>query len=114
MDCAFAGHLMETIESENLLHRGFGFLTFIADKAVVVGISNFLRLIYFLDQQRPATKAMFSLLRTNTCRSHPLYWESELIGENALGARNAAQRKLLDELGIPAENVPVDEFIPLG
>lgn len=31
-----------------------------------------------------------------------------------LGVRNAAQRKLLDELGIPAEDVPVDQFIPLG
>ena len=30
------------------------------------------------------------------------------------GVRNAAQRKLLDELGIPAEDVPVDQFIPLG
>lgn len=28
--------------------------------------------------------------------------------------RNAAQRKLFDELGIPAEDLPVDEFTPLG
>ena len=28
--------------------------------------------------------------------------------------RNAAQRKLLDELGIPAEDAPVDQFTPLG
>lgn len=28
--------------------------------------------------------------------------------------RNAAQRKLLDELGIVAEDVPVDEFTALG
>lgn len=33
---------------------------------------------------------------------------------NQPGARNAAQRKLLDELGIPAEDVPVDQFTPLG
>ena len=33
---------------------------------------------------------------------------------NSLGVRNAAQRKLLDELGIPAEDVPVDQFTPLG
>lgn len=83
---------------------------------------------------------------TNTCCSHPLYRESELIDEDALGiyfyacntstllafdgrsvivfiscflfpssgVRNAAQRKLLDELGIPAEDVPVDQFTPLG
>jgi len=30
------------------------------------------------------------------------------------GVRNAAQRKLLDELGIPAEDAPVDQFTPLG
>lgn len=30
------------------------------------------------------------------------------------GVRNAAQRKLLDELGIVAEDVPVDKFTPLG
>lgn len=28
--------------------------------------------------------------------------------------RNAAQRKLFDELGIPAEDVPVDQFSTLG
>lgn len=79
---------------------------------------------------------------TNTCCSHPLYRETELIYENSLGTyfliidvqvgimqiavanislhlavsgvRNAAQRKLLDELGIHAKDVPVDKFIPLG
>lgn len=30
------------------------------------------------------------------------------------GVRNAAQRKLFDELGIQAEDLPVDQFIPLG
>ncbi|KAF2615680.1 hypothetical protein F2Q70_00007514 [Brassica cretica] len=45
---------------------------------------------------------------------HPLYRESELIEENVLGVRNAAQRKLLDELGIVAEDVPLNEFTPLG
>lgn len=36
----------------------------------------------------------------NTCCSHPLYIESELIEENALGVRNAAIRKVEHELGI--------------
>jgi len=30
------------------------------------------------------------------------------------GVRNAAQRKLYDELGIVAEDAPVDEFTALG
>lgn len=33
---------------------------------------------------------------------------------NLSGVRNAAHRKLLDELGIPAEEVAVDQFSPLG
>ncbi|RVW16087.1 Isopentenyl-diphosphate Delta-isomerase I [Vitis vinifera] len=55
------------------------------------------------DRQRSATKVTFPLVWTNTCCSHPLY-----------RVRNAAQRKLLDELGIPAEDAPVDQFTPLG
>ncbi|XP_073117968.1 isopentenyl-diphosphate Delta-isomerase I [Elaeis guineensis] len=94
-------HLMEKIESENLLHRAFSVFLF---------NSKFELLL----QQRSATKVTFPLVWTNTCCSHPLYRESELIEENYLGVRNAAQRKLLDELGIPPEDLPVDQFIPLG
>ncbi|KAJ8476352.1 hypothetical protein OPV22_020079 [Ensete ventricosum] len=94
-------HLMEKIESQNLLHRAFSVFLFNSKYELLL-------------QQRSATKVTFPLVWTNTCCSHPLYRESELIAENFLGARNAAQRKLLDELGIPAEDLPVDQFIPLG
>uniref|UniRef100_A0A0D9X011 isopentenyl-diphosphate Delta-isomerase n=1 Tax=Leersia perrieri TaxID=77586 RepID=A0A0D9X011_9ORYZ len=94
-------HLMEKIESENLLHRAFSVFLFNSKYELLL-------------QQRSATKVTFPLVWTNTCCSHPLYRESELIQENYLGVRNAAQRKLLDELGIPAEDVPVDQFTPLG
>ncbi|XP_019194619.1 PREDICTED: isopentenyl-diphosphate Delta-isomerase I-like [Ipomoea nil] len=100
-DTKYNCHLMEKIESENLLHRAFSVFLF---------NSNYELLL----QQRSATKVTFPLVWTNTCCSHPLYRDSELIEENALGVRNAAQRKLLDELGIPAEDVPVDEFTTLG
>ncbi|KAK2658323.1 hypothetical protein Ddye_004856 [Dipteronia dyeriana] len=94
-------HLMEKIESLNLLHRAFSVFLFNSKYELLL-------------QQRSATKVTFPLVWTNTCCSHPLYRESELIDEDALGVRNAAQRKLLDELGIPAEDVPVDQFTPLG
>nr|UER44472.1 isopentenyl diphosphate isomerase [Rubia cordifolia] len=100
-DSKYNCHLMEKIESENLLHRAFSVFLF---------NSKFELLL----QQRSSTKVTFPLVWTNTYCSHPLFRESELIEENSLGVRNAAQRKLFDELGIPAEDVPVDQFTPLG
>ncbi|OIT06547.1 PREDICTED: isopentenyl-diphosphate Delta-isomerase I-like [Nicotiana attenuata] len=100
-DTKYNCHLMEKIEAENLLHRAFSVFLFNSKYELLL-------------QQRSATKVTFPLVWTNTCCSHPLYRDSELIEENALGVRNAAQRKLLDELGIPAEDVPVDQFTLLG
>ncbi|KAG9445607.1 hypothetical protein H6P81_011735 [Aristolochia fimbriata] len=100
-DSKYNCHLMEKIESENLLHRAFSVFLFNTKYELLL-------------QQRSATKVTFPLVWTNTCCSHPLYRESELIEENCLGVRNAAQRKLLDELGIPPEELPVDQFYPLG
>ncbi|XP_055834228.1 isopentenyl-diphosphate Delta-isomerase I-like [Solanum dulcamara] len=100
-DTKYNCHLMEKIEAENLLHRAFSVFLFNSKYELLL-------------QQRSATKVTFPLVWTNTCCSHPLYREAELIEENALGVRNAAQRKLLDELGIPAEDVPVDQFTSLG
>ncbi|KAK9159690.1 hypothetical protein Syun_006031 [Stephania yunnanensis] len=100
-DSKYNCHLMEKIEAENLLHRAFSVFLFNSKYELLL-------------QQRSATKVTFPLVWTNTCCSHPLYRESELIEDNYLGVRNAAQRKLLDELGIKAEDVPVDEFTPLG
>ncbi|KAK3138765.1 hypothetical protein QOZ80_5AG0373170 [Eleusine coracana subsp. coracana] len=94
-------HLMEKIESGNALHRAFSVFLFNSKYELLL-------------QQRSATKVTFPLVWTNTCCSHPLYRESELIEENCLGVRNAAQRKLFDELGITAEDLPIDHFIPLG
>ncbi|CAA6674920.1 unnamed protein product [Spirodela intermedia] len=86
-DSKYNCHLMEKIDSENLLHG---------------------------PSQRSETKVTFPRVWTNTCCSHPLYRDSELIEKDFLGVRNAAQRKLLDELGIQAEHVPVDQFVPVG
>ncbi|KAK8943700.1 Isopentenyl-diphosphate Delta-isomerase I [Platanthera guangdongensis] len=92
---------MEKIEKENLLHRAFSVFLFNSKYELLL-------------QQRSTTKVTFPLVWTNTCCSHPLYRQSELIQEKFLGVRNAAQRKLLDELGIPPEHLPVEDFIPVG
>ncbi|CAD6272138.1 unnamed protein product [Miscanthus lutarioriparius] len=94
-------HLMDKIEAGNALHRAFSVFLFNSKYELLL-------------QQRSATKVTFPLVWTNTCCSHPLYRESELIEENCAGVRNAAQRKLFDELGIVADELPVDQFIPLG
>ncbi|PWZ10630.1 Isopentenyl-diphosphate Delta-isomerase I [Zea mays] len=94
-------HLMEKIEAGNVLHRAFSVFLFNSKYELLL-------------QQRSATKVTFPLVWTNTCCSHPLYRESELIEENCAGVRNAAQRKLFDELGIVADELPVDQFILLG
>lgn len=100
-DTKYNCHLMENIDTGKALHRAFSVFLFNSKYEMLL-------------QQRSATKVTFPLVWTNTCCSHPLYRESELIPEDVLGVRNAAQRKLLDELGIPAEDVPVDQFTPLG
>ncbi|EEF47402.1 isopentenyl-diphosphate delta isomerase, putative [Ricinus communis] len=97
----YSCHLWENILKGNSLHRAFSVFLFNSKYELLL-------------QQRSATKVTFPLVWTNTCCSHPLYRESELIEEDSLGVRNAAQRKLLDELGIPAEDVPVDQFTPVG
>ncbi|CAL1385326.1 unnamed protein product [Linum trigynum] len=100
-DSKYNCHLWENIEKGNALHRAFSVFLFNSKYELLL-------------QQRSATKVTFPLVWTNTCCSHPLYRETELVDEASLGVRNAAQRKLLDELGIPAEDVPVDQFMPLG
>ncbi|PWA49821.1 isopentenyl pyrophosphate isomerase [Artemisia annua] len=100
-DTKYNCHLMEKIETGKMLHRAFSVFLFNSKYELLL-------------QQRSGTKVTFPLVWTNTCCSHPLYRESELISEDVLGVRNAAQRKLLDELGIPAEDVPVDQFTPVS
>ncbi|KAL2941516.1 Isopentenyl-diphosphate Delta-isomerase II [Bienertia sinuspersici] len=100
-DTKYNCHLMENINAGKALHRAFSVFLFNSKYELLL-------------QKRSSTKVTFPLVWTNTCCSHPLYRESELIPEDSLGVRNAAQRKLLDELGIPAEDVPVDQFTPLG
>lgn len=67
-------------------------------------------------QRRASEKITFPLVWTNTTCSHPLWGleRDETIEKDALGVRRAAQRKLGHELGIPAEQLPLDGFSFLG
>ena len=90
-------HLMVNI-NKGLLHRAFSVFLFRPSDG---------RLLL---QKRADEKITFPSMWTNTCCSHPLSVRSELIDENQLGAKNAAKRKLTHELGIPAEQIKVDDF----
>lgn len=63
-------------------------------------------MVYFLFKLK-----VFNFYRPDFSYSNSIY---SVLYFQILGVRNAAQRKLLDELGIPAEDVPVDQFTPLG
>ncbi|GAB5590604.1 isopentenyl-diphosphate delta-isomerase idi1 [Umbelopsis nana] len=89
-------HLMENI-NKGLLHRAFSVFLFDSQNRLLL-------------QQRATEKITFPDMWTNTCCSHPLNTASELVEEEQLGARTAAQRKLEHELGIKLEQVPLDDF----
>ena len=84
-----------------LLHRAFS--VFLFDP----------RTKKLLMQQRASEKITFPDMWTNTCCSHPLGVPGETgadLDAAVLGVKRAAQRKLGQELGIPARQVPVEGF----
>ena len=90
-------HLMTNI-SKGLLHRAFSVFLFDPTTGKL------------LLQRRAPEKITFPNMWTNTCCSHPLAIKGELEEAEQIGVRRAAQRKLDHELGIPAEQVPLDQF----
>ncbi|KAI9723921.1 MAG: isopentenyl-diphosphate delta-isomerase idi1 [Candelaria pacifica] len=94
-----ACHLMKNID-QGLLHRAFSVFLFDSRNRLLL-------------QQRASEKITFPDMWTNTCCSHPLGIPSETgsdLEASIQGVRRAAQRKLFHELGIPAEQVPLDDF----
>lgn len=90
-------HLNENIEKKGLLHRAFSVFLFNSENKLLL-------------QQRSDAKVTFPGCFTNTCCSHPLSNPRELEEDEAIGVRRAAQRRLKDELGIPMEEVPLEDL----
>jgi isopentenyl-diphosphate delta-isomerase len=85
---------------QGLLHRAFSVFLFDSDNKLLL-------------QQRASEKITFPDMWTNTCCSHPLGIPGETgsgLEESVMGVKRAAQRKLDHELGIKAEQVPIDQF----
>ena len=90
---------MENINA-GLLHRAFSVFLFDSQNRLLL-------------QQRASEKITFPDMWTNTCCSHPLGIPGESgsdLVESVQGAKRAAQRKLDQELGIKAKQVPLDIF----
>ena len=93
------GHLMKNI-NDGLLHRAFSVFLFDSKNRLLL-------------QQRASEKITFPDMWTNTCCSHPLGVPGETGAdlETAVqGVKRAAQRKLDQELGIKAKQVPLENF----
>ncbi|KAJ1333719.1 isopentenyl-diphosphate Delta-isomerase [Microdochium nivale] len=92
-------HLMTNID-KGLLHRAFSVFLFDDQNRLLL-------------QQRASEKITFPDMWTNTCCSHPLGIPTETgsnLPDSIAGVKRAAVRKLDQELGIPAEQVPIDDF----
>jgi len=87
-------HLNVNID-KGMLHRAFSVFMFDTRGRLLL-------------QKRSSDKITFPSYWANTCCSHPLHMESELDGVD--GVKNAARRKLEQELGITPDQVPLDSF----
>ncbi|XP_007525976.2 isopentenyl-diphosphate delta-isomerase 2-like [Erinaceus europaeus] len=90
-------HLRENID-RGLLHRGFSVVLFNMKDQLLV-------------QQRSDAKYTFPGHFTDSCSSHPTNTPEELEEKEFLGVRRAALRKLQDELGIPPEQISLQDII---
>nr|ABP01599.1 isopentenyl diphosphate isomerase [Adonis aestivalis var. palaestina] len=82
-----------------LLHRAFSVFLFNSKGDLLL-------------QKRASAKVTYPDHYTNTCCSHPLSTiPAEMIETDALGIRNAAQRRLQIELGVPPEQAKPEEMV---
>ena len=78
-------------------HRAFSVLLFDSQKRLLL-------------QRRAHDKVTFPGVWANSCCSHPLHSDEELVEEGALGVKMAAIRKLEQELGIDPSQFSTDDF----
>lgn len=98
-------HKFTAQQPQGRLHRAFSVFLFDSKDQLLL-------------QQRASTKITFPKVWTNTCCSHPLhgYSPGEVDDPSAvasgavMGAKRGAVRKLGHELGIPAEQLPIQNF----
>nr|AUC67634.1 isopentenyl diphosphate isomerase 2 [Rhizosolenia setigera] len=99
-------HQFNPSQPRGVLHRAFS--VFMFDK-------NTQELLL---QKRASTKITFPNVWTNTCCSHPLHGMTpsevdtpeDVANGTVMGVKNAAIRKLWHELGIPSDEVPIEDF----
>ncbi|KAI8606860.1 NUDIX hydrolase domain-like protein, partial [Chytriomyces sp. MP71] len=89
-------HLMANI-NKGLLHRALSVFLFNSEGKLLL-------------QQRAEEKITFPGFWGNTCCGQPLAREDEVEEENQMGARRAAQRILDHELGVKAEQIPLEKL----
>ena len=91
---------LTTHREEGILHRAFSVLIFDKDGRLLV-------------QQRSSDKITFPGIWANSCCSHPLDLEGE-NGDSVEGVKEAARRKLDQELGIPRNITDQWDFHHVG
>lgn len=90
-------HLKRNILQYGMLHRAFSVFLFNTKGQLLL-------------QQRSDVKITFPGCITNTCCSHPLYEDSELVEHGNVGVKVAAKRRLSYELGIPDNQISLDDL----
>lgn len=88
-------HLLTPTHPKGMLHRAFSVFLFNAKEELLL-------------QQRSFNKITFPGYVTNTCCSHPLYIDTEMTEESAIGVKMAARRRLFLEFGISQHEVPLE------
>ncbi|GAB4815759.1 hypothetical protein N2152v2_002805 [Parachlorella kessleri] len=101
----YSSHRFSASQPQGLLHRAFSVFLFNSENKLLL-------------QQRAACKITFPKVWTNTCCSHQLHGyeptevdnDADIASGAVPGAKRAAVRKLLHELGIPAEQLPLHKL----